>query len=235
MLLLAVRPARPLHLTPACLRMARGAALSALATTAETPLELALPLAPPAEPDSDVICTISLGEATLLSRLSKLAPSVGDKPVPTAATVDLGRRPATLLLTAAGVSFDGEGSEFVEWKFLAKLAKKQRKGAWKCYADRPPSKAMAFSELTGRTASLLPLDSLEGKPGSRREARGAAVPPTALLGGFNMHRMKGVHPGVDTDNKIAALGPRLRGSVLDICTGLGCRRRPVLSLVVRRG
>lgn len=37
-----------------------------------------------------------------------------------------------------------------------------------------------------------------------------------------MHRFaKGVDPGMDTEAKLRALGPALRGDMLDVCTGLG--------------
>ena len=66
-----------------------------------------------------------------------------------------------------------------------------------------------FSDTTNRAASLLPTD--DG-------------PPTAVLGGFSMHRFgKGVNPLEDTRRKLLPLGPLLHRNVrsLDVCTGLG--------------
>ena len=71
----------------------------------------------------------------------------------------------------------------------------------------PPSVARSAGSARS-PASLLPLD--EASP----------TPPTAVLGGFNMHRTKGIDPAGDTDNKLRALGKK-GGRVLDVCTGLG--------------
>ena len=105
----------------------------------------------------------------------------------------------------------------------SRVAKKGRAGAWQCYGGDEPRKIVTFSELTRRTASLLPTE--------------AGAPPTALLGGFNMHRVKRVHPGLDTAAKLDALGRKLRGVGLDVCTGLGytaiaSSRKPAVSEVV---
>ena len=69
--------------------------------------------------------------------------------------------------------------------------------------EAQPSKVEGFSELTQRPASLLPLDDEGGQP------------PTAVLGGFNMHSFKGTTSKGDTERKLGALGSRLRGTVLD--------------------
>ena len=130
-------------------------------------------------------------------------------------TVDLGlRRLNSALLTATNLELtisdeDGgaEGAAAVlPWRTLDKVAKKQRFGAWECYGDGDaPDKIEGMSELTSRTASLMPTE-------------GRHTPPTAVLAGFNMHRTKQVHPGEDTERKLSALG-RARGRVLDVCTG----------------
>jgi uncharacterized protein len=98
----------------------------------------------------------------------------------------------------------------VTFKELAKMAKKQRVGAYECFFDgeTPPQKIAAISDTTQRTASLQPL--VDGKP------------PTVVLGGFGMHRFKGTDPAADTHSKIRALGHAAAyGHVLDVCTGLG--------------
>ena len=102
-------------------------------------------------------------------------------------------------------------TQCIEWSFLRKLVKKRKQGAWQCSSecDEPPEKIEGFSEQTRRVASLLPIESSA---------------PTAVLGGFNMHRMKSVTPAEDTARKLGALGTArggIRGRVLDVCTGLG--------------
>jgi uncharacterized protein len=51
-------------------------------------------------------------------------------------------------------------------------------------------------------------------------ATGEDTAPTAELGGFRMHRVKGTDPLLDTKSKIACIRP-VFGTVLDTCTGLG--------------
>lgn len=162
-------------------------------------------------------------EVAALHALRKHAPAAGDEPIAVAGnalTIDIGMRvPKVVRASANGVELvvsRGDGDDvlsLVPWKFLAKSTKKNRVGAWTCWRtgdgdDEPPSLITGISDVTQRTASLLPLD----------EERG---PPTVVLGGFSMHRMKQVSPKEDTERKLAALGRRLRGDVLDICTGLG--------------
>ena len=191
-------------------------------------------LAPPMPADSAVVCVISHDEAVALARLRECAPADGDRAVLSVensanATLNLGRTtPARLALSAAGVGLEAEGGgaaagAFASWSFLGRVAKKGRAGAWQCYGGDEPRKIVTFSELTRRTASLLPTE--------------AGAPPTALLGGFNMHRVKRVHPGLDTAAKLDALGRKLRGVGLDVCTGLGytaiaSSRKPAVSEVV---
>lgn len=130
---------------------------------------------------------------------------------PDGLTVNLGHAvPKELVLSAEGVGLGvHDDLPCVTWAELARLVKKKKQGAWECYHGAlglDIYKAEAFSELTQRQATLWPLPT---------------GPPTAVLGGFNMHRMKGVTPGEDTTNKLAALGSGLRGACLDVCTGLG--------------
>lgn len=90
------------------------------------------------------------------------------------------------------------------------MSKKGKSGAYECFLDgeSSPSKIAGISETTKRTASLHPC--VPGKP------------PTMILGGFGMHRLKDTDPSADTQEKISAVGKsRFRGEVLDICTGLG--------------
>ncbi len=65
-------------------------------------------------------------------------------------------------------------------------------------------KIQTFSEDTGRVITLYPT------PG----------PPTILISGISMHRIKGSNPYQDTLTKIRAIGA-ISGRVLDTATGLG--------------
>lgn len=96
------------------------------------------------------------------------------------------------------------------WSELKKMSKKGKAGAFECYLDgkTTPTRIASISDTTNRTASLHPC-----APGK---------PPTLILGGFGMHRLKDTDPGADTDAKMKAVGKQhLKGRVLDICTGLG--------------
>jgi len=214
----------------------RRAHSAARAAAAELPRRY---LAPPALPEPGVACCVSHYEAIALhTALQPRRPDSASGSVSLgrgdlgALTVDLGlARPASAEVSASHVRLRGtrgiEGEEewtaCVPWAFLDRVARKRRAGVWQCYApgqgeaeaaeeaeedDLAPTKVEGLSELTSRPASLLPLD--EASP----------TPPTAVLGGFNMHRTKGIDPAGDTDNKLRALGKK-GGRVLDVCTGLG--------------
>ncbi|KAJ1617225.1 S-adenosyl-L-methionine-dependent methyltransferase [Pavlovales sp. CCMP2436] len=115
-----------------------------------------------------------------------------------------------LLVLPTGVALPaGAASESpcVTWDELDEIARDKRDSAWECEAGYKPVRIETFSEATNRHAKLLPVDN------------GC---PTAVLAGFNMHRMKGTNPVADTKEKLSAfgsLGPS--GTVLDVCTGLG--------------
>ena len=173
----------------------------------------------PHEPAEEwVACTISHFEAQTLNDLKSQAPKDGSEvlsDLPSDVTCDIGlRRPTELELTPSHVRLKfgaDEPTACIPWSFLAKVAKKRKQGAWQCASecDEPPELVQGFSETTRRTASLLPVE---------------RSPPTAVLGGFSMHRFKSVDPGEDTARKLGALGAArggLRGRVLDVCTGLG--------------
>lgn len=127
-------------------------------------------------------------------------------------SVDLGKRSIEgLSVSADGISLPEapEGASVdLTWDDLKRIAKKG--GAWRCHwgtSGYEPSRVDGFSELTGRSASLYPV---------------AGSPPTVVLGGFGMHRFAGdASPAMDTELKLQALGGKLRGAVLDVCTGLG--------------
>ena len=192
-------------------------------------------IAPPVQRDHDCACVLSHTE---LAALAALRSQKSDTSSTATLTVDLGRhQPEEVTVDSSGVRLAiglGRGATYLPWAFVNKAIKKGRVGAWECWRDDPgasaddngvewPSRIEGFSELTSRTASLYPLE--------------GAVPPTAVLGGFNMHRLKGISPADDTDRKLNALGTKLRGNVLDICTGLGytaigAASRPSVSQVV---
>lgn len=147
------------------------------------------------------------------SDLLALQPTARAQPtiIPGPFSVDLG---ATSLPHIAvqhdGISTHPSEPPVATWRELAKMSKKGRSGAYECYTDGEtvPQKIAAISDITQRTASLYPC------------ARNK--PPTLLLGGFGMHRIKNSDPAADTRAKIQAVGEqRLRGHVLDVCTGLG--------------
>ena len=161
-------------------------------------------LAPPAPRDAAVACVVSHQEAGTLFDVCRGKQG--------AVTVDLGcRKPDAVTVgdTHVAVSFGTEEEQaMIPIAFLTKLAKKKRSGVWECFADGDdPCKVEGFSERTSRTASLFPLE--------------GATPPTCVLAGFNMHRMKLVTPSEDTERKLGALGSSLRGTELDVCSGLG--------------
>jgi len=173
--------------------------------------------APPVPRDADVAAVISHFEMVALLSLRDQAPSTGTAVIraPASVTLNLGRlRAADLVLTSEGIGIRRPGEDAagmcISWSEMQKVVQKGKVGAWELFwadTEYEASRVEAFSELTRRQASLLPLS--------------GAVPPTAVLGGFNMHRMKDVHPGQDTDNKLSGFGSALRGRCLDVCTGLG--------------
>ena len=176
-------------------------------------------IAPPELPEEWVACTVSHLEVEALHDLRTQAPKSDSamlEELPPGLTIDLGmRRPSAVELTPTHVRLhfgdDAGPSACLAWSFLAKIAKKRKQGAWQCPSDcdDTPERIEGFSELTRRAASLMPI---------------AGSPPTAILGGFGMHRFKGIDPGEDTARKLGALGTArggLRGRVLDVCTGLG--------------
>lgn len=166
-----------------------------------------------------VAFVLSNFEAIDLLALKKQAhqcPKLVSKPY----SVDIGRRSLDhLLVCQNGISIPDSTSTadlthatpvVVTWTELKKMSKKGKAGAFECYLDgeTAPRRVASFSDTTNRAASLHPC-----KPGK---------PPTLILGGFGMHRLKDTDPQADTDAKIRAIGRQhLRGNVLDVCTGLG--------------
>lgn len=149
-------------------------------------------------------------EALELARL-RLAPGASACVMDSPSTINLGfTAHPRLLLLPDGVALDASvppSSPCVSWDELDRIARDKRDGAWECESGFEPVRIETFSEATKRHAKLLPVEN------------GC---PTAVLAGFNMHRMKGTNPVADTREKLRAFGEQgPSGAVLDICTGLG--------------
>ena len=136
-------------------------------------------LAPHVPRDDDLACIISGTEAATLLQLRKQAPPSGVHRVEGAFSVDLGLREAracavhpeglTPLLDNLSVTAEAPSAT---WEELAKA--KKRGGAWRLYGAElqlEMSKVEGFSERTGRTASLYPVEQST---------------PTVLLAGFGV-------------------------------------------------
>lgn len=119
----------------------------------------------------------------------------------TAVSLDLGLTMDTVALTGDGARLpDGR---LLTWAAVEEVAANEEA----CFAvedDGGVARIARFSEALNRAYSLMP----------------TGGPPTILIAGFSMHRIKGTDPRRDTLNKIRAAGP-LRGRVLDTSTGLG--------------
>lgn len=114
---------------------------------------------------------------------------------------------ADLNRTQVEVTLDQSGATFpdglrIAWAHVDLIAKDDA-GCYTCTAEGI-EKIQLFSEETQRVYTLYP-------------TIGA---PTLLISGIPMHRIKATDPHQDTLNKVRALG-RIRGRVLDTCTGLG--------------
>lgn len=148
-------------------------------------------------------------EAADLLRLKSSASSatVVDGPF----TIDMGfTQQQQLVLLATGIALPAvlmPEAACITWDELEAIASDKRDGAWECEAGYAPVRIETFSEDTKRHAKLFPVD-------------GGC--PTAVLAGFNMHRMKGTNPVEDTREKLRSFGAGgPSGAVLDVCTGLG--------------
>lgn len=166
--------------------------------------------------DLSVAFVLSHFEAADLLKLRKAADPERSRLVEGNFSVDLGRRRLdSLLVGPDGISLAenaklGEERVLATWAHLKKMSKKGKSGAFEVFADgySVPEKISGLSPTTNMPASLHPV--LPEKP------------PTLILGGFGMHRLKDTDPAADTNAKIAAVGMQyLQGNILDICTGLG--------------
>mmetsp|Transcript_12416 Transcript_12416/g.18537 ORF Transcript_12416/g.18537 Transcript_12416/m.18537 type:complete len:471 (+) Transcript_12416:123-1535(+) len=129
-----------------------------------------------------------------------------------------------------------ETKVFIPWKSLSIMSKKGKHNAYQCFNDgRKPRKISIFSKTTKRPLTLMPSEDFnpngEGlamnlkKKNMERDSeklKENMTPPTLVIGGFTMHRIKNADPMLDTREKILSF-PRgtLKGDALDICTGLG--------------
>lgn len=115
-------------------------------------------------------------------------------------SLDLGRASVLLALHHEGVALpDGT---ILPWEVVEVIDGAPQN----CFSVRAgeATPIRAFSEVTGRLASLMPTPRA----------------PTLVLAGIPMHRIKDVDPLEDTQNKMRAIGA-VRGRVLDTSTGLG--------------
>ncbi len=115
-------------------------------------------------------------------------------------SLDLGRSSVEVGLEPQGLRLpDGE---LLAWELLEPIAEDEN--ACFLVQDGELAKIQRFSPAFNRVYTLYPT------PG----------PPTLLISGIPMHRIKGTDPGKDTRAKIRAAGP-FTGPVLDTSTGLG--------------
>jgi len=115
-------------------------------------------------------------------------------------TLDLGVSRAEVALDSAEVAYEGTG--LLDWEAARTIVRQ----APMCFLVEhgTATKIHRFSEALNRPYSLMATTGW----------------PTLVNSGFTMHRIVGIDPGQDTQEKIRALGTP-RGRVLDTTTGLG--------------
>ncbi|HXT35523.1 MAG TPA: spermine synthase [Chloroflexota bacterium] len=115
-------------------------------------------------------------------------------------TLDLGVSRAEVALDSEGVAYQGTG--LLDWDAIRTIVRQ----APMCFLVEhgTAAKIHRFSETLNRPYSLMATTGW----------------PTLVNSGFTMHRIVGIDPGQDTQEKIRALGTP-RGRVLDTTTGLG--------------
>ena len=119
------------------------------------------------------------------------------------ASLDLGRTTVTVALSDDGASLFPDADPIL-WKTLVEIVD----GDKNCFTISPDGgfePVRAFSQSTKRYYALCATE--EG-------------PPTMLVSGIPMHRIKNTDPGKDTLAKVAAVG-RVGTHALDTATGLG--------------
>jgi uncharacterized protein len=115
-------------------------------------------------------------------------------------SLDLGLTSTAVKLTAEGVLLTPP--ILVSWSNLEEIV--AHENACFLLDGETVQPIRTYSELTGRTYSLMP----------------TTAAPTMLVAGIPMHRVKGANPWQDTLNKIKTIAP-IKGPVLDTTTGLG--------------
>lgn len=115
---------------------------------------------------------------------------------------DLNRSLCIATLSDSGAAFPYGPT--VPWETLVEIAESEH-GCFTISEDGTSTPVRAFSEATKRYYSLRATES---------------GPPTMLVSGIPMHRIKGTDPEKDTIEKLKAMG-RVSGRALDTATGLG--------------
>lgn len=116
------------------------------------------------------------------------------------ASLDLGLTISEIQLDDKGVIFPDR--QYLAWEYLEEINKHEVG----CFMVKSGHirKVQIYSEVMNRVYSLMP----------------TTGPPTMLISGIPMHRLKGTDPRKDTVSKIKSLKP-IFGKVLDTATGLG--------------
>ena len=120
------------------------------------------------------------------------------QPVSVSLDLQISQTPVTIIPSGIALP-DGDA---LDWPTIERIAHAENN----CFLvdKRGAHKIQTFSEFTNRAYSLMP----------------TSGPPTMLVSGIPMHRIKGTDPGKDTLEKTRALRP-IAGQVLDTATGLG--------------
>ncbi|MEA3327096.1 MAG: spermine synthase [Chloroflexota bacterium] len=115
-------------------------------------------------------------------------------------STDLGRSYVQIYKTKSG--WELQNGEILTYSQVQAINQDENS----CYVlrDGKLEKVGLYSERTNRYYSLMPTETA----------------PTMLISGIPMHRIKGITPVEDTDQKIKALG-KPYGTILDTSTGLG--------------
>lgn len=120
-------------------------------------------------------------------------------------SLDLGRTHQSLSLEGERVVMPG--GAWLDWAHVAEVADNPN-GCYAVVGANQIDKVQRFSPEFNRLYTLMPASAT------------AECPPTMLISGIPMHRIKDTDPQKDTKAKIAAVKP-FTGPVLDTATGLG--------------
>jgi predicted methyltransferase len=115
-------------------------------------------------------------------------------------STDLGLSSQEVLVEKGGLRF--LTGEILTWEMVEEISNSDTK----CFLleNDEIAQIRAYSDFTDRVYSLMPTE----------EA------PTLLVSGIPMHRIKGITPNLDTEEKVMTVSPII-GDVLDTTTGLG--------------